>query len=104
MPEFVKAAKVSDLKEDMGVLAIVNNVEVALFLVEGSVYAIANKCAHKGGPLADGHLLGMDIICPWHGMKYDIQTGKAAPDAWNKTFSVASFETKIEGEDVLIKM
>ena len=42
----------------------------------GRVYATDAECPHKGGPLADGLLGGSTVICPLHGWKFNLETGK----------------------------
>lgn len=49
--------------------------EIALFKLEGCVYALDNRCPHMGGPLADGEIQDCFITCPWHGWQFDIKTG-----------------------------
>lgn len=53
--------------------------EVALFNVEGRLYAIANRCPHRGGPLVHGHLETVSgrsaVRCPLHGWLFDLKTG-----------------------------
>ena len=105
MPGFVSVAKLSELEEGKGRKVTVNgDMELALFKVNGKVYAIQESCPHQGGPLSDGDLEGTIVMCPWHGMTYDIQTGKAAPEAWDKSFSVKTFNVKIEGDEVKVEV
>ena len=40
---------------------------IALFNVDGTCYAIADTCTHRGGPLSEGSLEGSTVTCPWHG-------------------------------------
>jgi nitrite reductase/ring-hydroxylating ferredoxin subunit/uncharacterized membrane protein len=44
--------------------------------VDGRLCAIANTCSHVGGPLADGERDGDVVICPWHGSRFDLCSGK----------------------------
>jgi nitrite reductase/ring-hydroxylating ferredoxin subunit len=37
---------------------------------------LANRCSHRGGPLAEGELVGDCLRCPWHGSEFDISTGQ----------------------------
>lgn len=105
MPEFVSVAKLSELEEGKGRKVTVHeDMELALFKVNGKVYAIQESCPHQGGPLSDGDLDGTVVMCPWHGMTYDIQTGKAAPEAWDQSFSVKTFNVKIEGDEVKVEV
>ncbi len=50
--------------------------EVAVFNVDGTLYALENSCPHQGGPIADGWLEGAVITCPWHAWCFDVRTGK----------------------------
>jgi nitrite reductase/ring-hydroxylating ferredoxin subunit/uncharacterized membrane protein len=36
---------------------------------------LANRCSHRGGPLAGGELRGSCVRCPWHGSEFDLATG-----------------------------
>jgi nitrite reductase/ring-hydroxylating ferredoxin subunit len=49
--------------------------DVALFNVDGVFYAIAGDCPHQGAPLGMGQLTGTVVICPGHGLRYDVITG-----------------------------
>ena len=37
---------------------------------------LANRCSHRGGPLADGQLVDDCLQCPWHGSAFDVNTGQ----------------------------
>ncbi len=54
----------------------VEGVGILLIKQNGRVFAIGEKCSHLGGPLAEGKLEGNTITCPWHGSKFNIETGK----------------------------
>ena len=40
------------------------------------IYAIAETCAHLGGPLSEGKLEGASVRCPWHGSSYSLEDGR----------------------------
>ncbi|MFL5839518.1 MAG: Rieske (2Fe-2S) protein, partial [Thermoleophilaceae bacterium] len=42
----------------------------------GQPCAIANTCSHFGGPLAEGQREGEVVVCPWHGSRFDVCTGR----------------------------
>ena len=77
MPDFVRAAKLSELDATDRLLVEVDDRIVALFKVDGEVFCIDDVCTHDGGPLSDGKLENHTIACPRHGAKFDIRTGKA---------------------------
>ena len=50
--------------------------EIVLANFEGSIYAVADKCSHEEFPLSDGELEGDEILCIYHGARFDCKTGK----------------------------
>jgi nitrite reductase/ring-hydroxylating ferredoxin subunit len=48
---------------------------LALTRVGGRYGALANRCPHAGGPLAQGTIQNGLLVCPWHGREYDPRTG-----------------------------
>jgi nitrite reductase (NADH) small subunit len=57
--------------------------EIALFrTVDDQVFALNNRCPHKGGPLAQGIVHGKRVTCPLHSWVIDLESGEAiAPDS-----------------------
>ena len=55
----------------------IDGLPIVVFRVGGELFAIADACSHDDGPLGDGDLEGNEIICPRHGARFDIRTGKA---------------------------
>lgn len=71
-----------------------DDINVMVFNIDGKFYAIEDQCTHDGGTLSDGELLGCEIICPRHGARFDIRSGKVtAPPAYE---NVKTFPTRIE--------
>lgn len=99
MPEFIKAAKSSDLAPGKGMCVEAGGKSIALFNVDGTYHAIDNTCLHRGGPLGEGDLSGTTVTCPWHGWQYDVTTGKTA---MNPGVTLATYETRVEGDDILV--
>lgn len=56
--------------------------DIAVFrTASDEVYALHDKCPHKGGPLSQGMVHGTTVTCPLHSWKIDLETGVAlAPD------------------------
>ena len=50
--------------------------EIGLFNLGDRFLAIDNACPHRGGPLADGLVSGGSVVCPLHGWKIDLETGR----------------------------
>lgn len=55
---------------------------VAVFrTATGEVFALDDRCPHRGGPLSQGIVHGRQVTCPLHGWKVHLDTGRAvAPD------------------------
>jgi nitrite reductase/ring-hydroxylating ferredoxin subunit len=43
--------------------------------VGGELYAMANRCSHRGGPLHEGELDDGCVTCPWHGSRFRLADG-----------------------------
>ena len=67
--------------------------DIALFNVDGNVYAVDDSCPHAGASLAFGRLEGRTIHCRAHGLKFDLATGlmPGVPDV-----CVASYAVSVE--------
>jgi nitrite reductase (NADH) small subunit len=56
---------------------VVKGEEIAVFrLRSGRLVAVNNRCPHRQGPLVDGLVGDTQIVCPLHGHKFDLITGK----------------------------
>jgi nitrite reductase (NADH) small subunit len=56
--------------------------DIAVFRTgDDAVFAVHDKCPHKGGPLSQGIVHGRSVTCPLHGWKIQLENGEAvAPD------------------------
>jgi nitrite reductase/ring-hydroxylating ferredoxin subunit/uncharacterized membrane protein len=90
---FTAVMPISELPENVPHRVEANGVGVLLVHQNGRVLAIGEKCAHLGGPLEEGQLDGNTITCPWHGSKFNIETGRVmeGPSA----YSQPCFETRV---------
>jgi len=89
--EEVPPGTVRELQLDGKVIALAN--------VGGKLYAINNVCLHRGGPLAQGELVGQLLTCPWHGWQYDVTTGKVT---MNPAVGVETYQVETRGDDVYV--
>lgn len=66
----------------------INDVLIAVFNIDGTLYAIEDVCTHDGGVLTGGELKGCVITCPRHGAQFDVRTGEVlAPPAYEPTMT-----------------
>ena len=47
---------------------------------DDSVFALDDRCPHKGGPLSDGIVHGHNVTCPLHSLVISLETGTAPAD------------------------
>jgi naphthalene 1,2-dioxygenase ferredoxin component len=96
------AASFDDVFEDNVVAISVAGKEIALYGIEGGVYATDNLCTHGAARLSDGFLEGREIECPLHQGRFDVCTGKAmcAP----LTQNIRIYPTRVENNRVFLNM
>jgi len=79
----------------------VDGTEVAVFNLDGEFFAIEDVCTHDGQELTSGELCGDEIVCPRHGARFCIRTGKAlTPPAYE---DVASFPLRVKDGIVQVR-
>jgi nitrite reductase (NADH) small subunit len=101
MPGFTRIAALADIPPGGAKSCNLNGTPVALYNVDGTVYATHGTCVHRGGPLGDGTLDGAKILCPWHLWEYDVRSGECSN---NPEGRIACFPVRIEGQDVLVEV
>jgi 3-phenylpropionate/trans-cinnamate dioxygenase ferredoxin subunit len=75
--------------------------QVAVFNIEGECHAIEDVCTHDGGILTGGVLEGDVVVCPRHGARFCVRTGKAlSPPAYE---DVVVFPVRIEAGMVQVR-
>ena len=76
--------------------------DIAVFRNDaGEVFAMRDRCPHRGGPLSQGIVHGRSVTCPLHGLRLDLASGEAiAPD----TGCTRRYEVRIEQTNVLLRL
>ena len=79
-------------------VAEVDGARVAVFNVDGEIYAIEDVCTHDGAELTGGPLVGHQIECPRHGARFDVRSGEVLRGpAWSP---VSRFPIRIENQAI----
>ena len=75
---------------------------VAIFrTATDQVFALEDRCPHKGGPLSQGIVHGCRVTCPLHNMVIELESGAAvAPDEG----TVVRFTVKVEAGKILLQL
>jgi 3-phenylpropionate/trans-cinnamate dioxygenase ferredoxin component len=74
--EFIMAANADEIPEGTMKSFIVQGKDIVIVNYKNNFYALDKKCTHMGGDLSKGRLEGPVIICPLHGSRFDITSGK----------------------------
>ena len=96
------AAALDDVPEGDVIGVKVAGRDIALYEVEGEIYATDNVCTHGQARMSDGFLEGREIECPLHQGKFDVCTGQAlcAP----LTENIRTYAVKIENMRVMLRL
>lgn len=71
-----KVAEFGQLEEGKSLCVKEGQVKLVLIKQGGAVFALENKCPHLNLPLGKGKIENGQIVCPFHGSRFDIQTGE----------------------------
>ena len=75
--EFYEIADVEDLPNGERIFVEIDEYYLVVFNIAGQFYAIEDLCSHDDGPLGEGEVEGYQVVCPRHGARFDVRTGKA---------------------------
>lgn len=119
--EDVRVGARSEFADGARVICSIDGRDVVVLEHRGKYYAFENVCPHMGGPVGEGMVIGRveavvapgtyivserfsdtdtNIVCPWHGWEYDIDTGRAValPSVHLNVFDVV-----VRDEDVYVR-
>jgi nitrite reductase/ring-hydroxylating ferredoxin subunit len=87
---FLHVARLSDFPAGTGLAVRLDERPIALFHVDGEVFALDDACARCGESLASGALEDRDVECAGCGWRYNVVTGAArgVPNLRLDTFAV----------------
>lgn len=100
MSTFYTALKADELAPGQMKCVIIQGHRIALYNVDGTVYATDDTCSHAEYSLTEGELEGHVVKCPKHGAKFDVTTGQAlCLPAWAP---VETYEVKVENGEIKV--
>jgi 3-phenylpropionate/trans-cinnamate dioxygenase ferredoxin component len=95
---FYRIATIEEVPPGDRVFFEIGNKPIMLLNVGNRFYAIGDVCTHDDGPLGDGELDGDELICPRHGARFDVRTGKATKRP--AVVSTPSYPVRVVGNDL----
>ena len=102
MSDFVTVANVADVPENEVRSLSVDGQDIVLINHQGDLYALEDRCSHEECPLSAGEVAGKEITCALHGARFDLSSG--APKALPAVLPVCTFECRVEGDEVQVKL
>ncbi len=101
MSDWVDVAPLEELDPGTFRVVEIEDTTVAVFNIDGELYAIEDVCTHDYGQLTGGSIEGNEIVCPRHGAHFDIKTGEAlSPPAYEP---VETFPVRVEDGVVQVR-
>lgn len=102
MSEWIEVGSLSDIPQLGARVVSGPDGNIAIFrTATDKVFALRDKCPHKGGPLSQGIVHGEKVTCPLHNWNLNLENGTAvAPDEG----CAASYPVKLEGDRILLSL
>ena len=115
-------ARTGQISELEPITVKVEKIWISIYNFKGKYFAYENICAHEGGPVSEGRTLGeleckvssegkvleehfskskINIVCPWHGVTYDVETGICRADS---RLRLTRYEVIVENDDIKVKI
>jgi chlorite dismutase len=95
---WVEAGPLTDLPPGRSKTLYLQGQQVALFNVDGELFALDNRCSHARGPLSEGAVEQQDgmctVTCPWHYAKFDLASGQVVDGIASAPISMYTAEVR----------
>ncbi len=106
-----------DAPDEGGVRIVeIDGHRIGLYRVADDLYALADRCPHRGAPLCAGSVVtAIDVCdgvvalgtrngtvrCPWHKWEFDISTGRARSD---ERLRVRRYTVQVQGDEIVVSL
>jgi len=97
-----RVADESALAEAETVGVICEGKRIALFRVEGGIYALDDICSHEFSLLSEGEVWEGEVSCAKHGSRFNIRTG--AVRGLPATLPVHTYPVRVEGGAIYVEL
>jgi nitrite reductase (NADH) small subunit len=116
----ILVGSVNEFRDEIRVIVSRGKLEIGVLRHQGRFHAFGNLCAHQGGPVCEGILIGkiesrigpdqqvtrvrfstekIHLVCPWHGWEYDLETGINVADP---SIGLTRYEVEVDGHEVYV--
>jgi len=113
-------ARVEEFSELSPHFVEANGTKIGVYVFKGRYFAYRNSCPHQGGPSVEGEITGnvemeimpngrrrihesgerMNLVCPWHGIEYDLESGLCRSDS---RMRLKSYKVLVEDGVVMVE-
>lgn len=99
--DFHTVCRVGELTEAEGRTFEVSGKLVAVFLQNGSYYAIDDVCPHMGASLSGGYVENGQVTCPWHAWRFRLADG-----AWADypKIKIGCYPVRVLGDEIQVQV
>lgn len=101
MDDFIETARLDQVPPGTGMSFTVAGKAIAVFNIDGTVYATDDACLHKHASLGMGSLEGKVVTCRAHGWRYDVTTGGVLHVPG---YGVATYPAHVADGKIMIKL
>jgi nitrite reductase (NADH) small subunit len=119
----IRVCQTDDLADQGKLVVEVGDLQIGVFRLGDEFFAWKNRCPHQGGPVCQGRIYnkvfekidaeqksrGRDydagvthIVCPWHGLEFDIRTGKFAGASDKDIMNLDGYPTQVQDGEVYV--
>jgi nitrite reductase (NADH) small subunit len=119
----IRVGRIADIQDGGKIVVETEGEQIGVFRIGNEFFAWKNKCPHQGGPVCQGRIYnkvlevldvdlksrGRDfdhstthIVCPWHGLEFDIRTGEFAGASAVKIMNLEGYPTQVQDGDVYV--
>jgi len=74
--EAISLGPIADLKTRLPLVLRAGGRELRLIEIDGEIHAHPTVCPHRGGPLGVAAIEDGCVVCPRHGYRYDVRSGR----------------------------
>jgi nitrite reductase/ring-hydroxylating ferredoxin subunit len=101
MPEITVGA-LADFPASKGTPVQIGNRRLAIFRVDEQVFAVDDRCPHRGFPLHDGAVSDSTVRCRTHGSCFDLSSGAVLRGPASRP--LRAYPTRCDGDQVLVDL
>lgn len=98
---FVAVMPEVDLGEDSPRHVDCDGVDMVLIRHTGRIYALGGQCTHLGAPMSQGWLYRGELVCPWHGSRFNPDSGCAATGP--ATAPLTRYDVRVAADQVEVR-